>query len=177
MERSYETGKTKEIAGDLVAEISQYMEILVDGLQKKSVLLDHIIDSNDRLEKVISEQTMNMDQFKELLDEKDDYVKQINQLDEGFQSLFDKIKDEIHANKSLYKQQILRMQQLIREITDKGVQIQQTEAKNKLTIEGQFAKMHKNVRVAKQGMNVAQNYYKNMTKMSVVDSQFLDKKN
>ena len=62
-------------------------------------------------------------------------------------------------------------------MTYKSVKIQEVESKQRLAIEGQFAKMHKNVRVAKKGMDVAQNYYKSMSKLNVVDSQFLDQKN
>ncbi len=177
MEGSYETGKTGAIIGDIMAEIRDYINIMIDGLHKKSSLLDAIIESNGQLEKVINEPEMDMEQFGKILDEKDGYAKQITQLDEGFQSLFDKIQDEIRNNKDQYRQQILEMQQLIRELTDKAVQIQDTEARHRLTIEGQFAKKHKRLQVAKRGMNVAQNYYKNMSKLNIVDSQFLDKKN
>lgn len=177
MERSYEVSEARKAIGDVMTEISQYIEIMTDGLRKKSTLLDAITESNLKLEQVICQQEMDMEAFKTLLDEKDDYAKQIKQLDEGFQSLFDKIADEVRSNKEKYRQQILDMQQLIREITDKAVQIQETESKQRLTIEGQFSRMRKKLRVAKQGMDVAQNYYKSMSKLNIVDSQFLDKKN
>lgn len=160
-----------------MAELSPYIDIMKEGLQKKSALLDSIIDSNERLEPVIQEAEMNMEQFRQLLDEKEEYVRQIVQLDEGFQTLFDKVRDEIQENKSLYRQQIQDMQQLIREITDKAVQIQETENRHRLVVDGQFARKRKNLKAVRQGVNVAQNYYKNMSGLNVVESQFLDRKN
>lgn len=160
-----------------MTKADQYIDIMIEGLRKKIALLDQIMESSRQLEQAASVSEMDLDQFKELLDEKDEYVSQINQMDTGFQSLFDKVKEELHKNKQMHKPQIQEMQQLIREITDRTVQIQEMEAKNQLLIEGQFGKMRKNVHVAKQGMNVAQNYYKSMTKMNVVDSQFMDKRN
>lgn len=159
-----------------MAELKQYIDIMLDGLRKKAELLKCIMDSNSRLEKVIDHPEMNLEQFKALMEEKDQYVTQINQLDEGFQSVFEKVQEELHANKSLYSQQIQEMQQLIRTITDRAVQIQETEDKNRMVIEGQFARMRKNVRQVKKGVSVAQNYYKTMSNINVIDSQFLDKK-
>lgn len=160
-----------------MAEVSQYIDIMVESLLKKSSLLDDIIESNNKLETVIGESELDMESFRQLLDAKDSCVNQINRLDEGFESLFHKIKDELHNNKEQYRQQILNMQRLIRTITDKAVQIQETESKQRLAIEGQFARKRKELRTAKQGISVAQNYYKNMSKLNVVDAQFLDKKN
>lgn len=157
--------------------MNQYIEIMTDGLQKKSVLLDEIIESNHKMERLVNQPDMDMERFKQLLDEKDECVKQISQLDEGFESLFEKLREELHGNKDAYKQQILSMQKSIRNITDKVVQIQDMESKNKLAIDGQFARKRKNIRTVKKGMDVAQNYYKSMSKLNVVDSQFLDKKN
>lgn len=160
-----------------MTETSQYIDIMVDGLRKKVVYLDQIIEGNRQLEEVVAMSEMDMDRFKELLDAKDECVGQINQLDTGFQSLFDKVKEELQNHKPMYKEQILDMQQLIREITDRTVLIQELEAKNKLAIEGQFSKMRKNIREAKKGMDVAQGYYKSMSKLTVIDSQFMDTKN
>lgn len=160
-----------------MAEMSQYVEIMEEGLQKKKVLLEQIIDCNQRLEPVVQEAEMDMEQFKQLLDEKDEYVKQINQLDEGFETLYEKVREELSVNKAAYRQQILSMQQLIRTITDMTVQIQNMESKNRMAIEGQFAKKRKGIRTVKKGMDVAQNYYKSMSKLNVVESQFMDKKN
>lgn len=159
-----------------MAEISQYMAIMTDGLNKKSVLLDAISETNDKLEQVIGQTEMDMEQFKACLDAKDEYTKEIQRLDEGFQSLFDKIADEVRNNKEKYRQQILDMQRLIREITDKAVRLQETEGKQRMAIETQFSKMRKKLRVARKGVNVAQNYYKNMSNLNIVDAQFLDQK-
>lgn len=160
-----------------MAETIQYVEIMMDSLNKKLALLDSIIEYNHKLEEVIAEPDMDLECFRELMDQKDVCVSQINQLDTGFQSVFDKVKEALDGDRSQYREQIRTMQQQIRDITDRVVIIEEAEAKNRLVIEGQFAKMRRDAQAAKKGMNVAQNYYKNMSMMNVVEAQFVDKKN
>ena len=154
----------------------QYVDMMTAGLQKKLMLLDNIIEVNRQLEKLMA-QPLELEVFRELMDEKDGYVQQINQLDSGFQSVFDKVKETLDSNRTQYREQILMMQQLIRQLTDRTVQIEECEARLRLMIEGQFSRMHRENQAAKKGMNVAQSYYKSMSGMTVVDAQFMDKKN
>lgn len=156
---------------------TQYVDMMIASLKKKITLLDSIIEVNQRLEVFTAQPSMDLEVFRQLMDEKDDYVQEINQLDTGFQELFDKVKEAVEGNRQQYREQILTMKQQIREITDRTVQIEKVEAQLRLVIEGHFAKMHREAQAAKKGMNVAQNYYKSMSGTSVMDAQFMDKKN
>lgn len=155
----------------------QYVEMMIASLDKKQELLKCIMEVNGRLEMLVSQPSMELEEFRILMDEKDAYVQQINGLNDGFQSVFDKIKGAINENRELYREQIRTMQQQIRAITDDTVKLEEAEAKLKLSIEGQFARMHREAQSAKKGMSVAQNYYKSMAGTHVIDSQFMDTKN
>lgn len=157
-------------------DIKQYIEMMIESLRKKSRILDRIQQANQRLEQLAMQPDMELEDLREILDEKDSCVDEINQMDQGFQTVFDKLKAELQDNKQQYREQILTMQQLIREITDKVVAVREQEVKNKLVMEGQFARQYKNIRAAQKGVNVAQNYYKSMSGMNIVDSQFMDRK-
>lgn len=151
--------------------------MMAESLKKKTKLLSSIIGLNNKLEELAMQPEMDMDAFRNLLDEKDECAAQITQLDNGFEALFEKVRGELQGRKEQFREQILAMQQLIKVITDQIVLIQKAEEKNRTLIEGQFSRMKKSVREAKKGMDVAQNYYKSMSKMQVVDAQFMDKKN
>ena len=155
---------------------AQYVDMMIASLNKKMSLLDEIVSVNEKMRLVTAESPMDMEEFRIWMDKKDACVQQINQLDNGFQTIFDRIKDAIQADKSKYREQILTMQQQIRQLTDRSVQIETQEAQLKLVIEGQFAKMHRENQTAIKGMHAAQNYHKSMSGMHIVDAQFMDKK-
>lgn len=157
-----------------MAENRQYIQLMIEDLEKKSAILDQIIDANRRLEQVIQEAEMDLDAFGRIAEEKSAYVDKMNVLDVGFQSLFDRVKETLHANKETYKQEIATMQNLIREVTDKSVLVQNTEQKQKLIIDGQFAKMRQKVQQSKKNMGVASHYYKSMSGTAGADVSLMD---
>lgn len=155
---------------------AQYVEMMIASLEKKRKLLDDIIEANKQLEDLTAQPSMDMDGFRQLMDKKDDCVQQITQLDTGFPTVFDKVKEAINNNRKDYQEQILTMQKHIRGIADRTMVIEKTEERLRLVIEGHFAKMHQEAQIAKKGMHVAQNYYKSMSGTHIIDSQFMDKK-
>lgn len=158
-------------------EAAQYIDMMVASLQKKIGLLDSIIEMNKKVAVLAGKADMDFEELRSLLDERETVVNEINQMDSGFQTVFDKVKEALDKDKARYRQQILSMQSDIRQITERIVQIEKLESQNRLLMDGQFAKMRSDVQKAKKGVNVAQNYYKSMSKTVVTDAQFLDKKN
>ena len=161
----------------MAIENKQYITLMIEDLQKKSALLDKIIAVNERQKEIINQPDMDLDAFGSTVEEKAGYVDEINMLDTGFQSLFEHVGEALDGQKELYREEIRTMQGLIREVTDKSVAIQAEEERNRLTIEGQFAKMKQEVRQAKKSMGVTGNYYKSMSGTNVIESQFMDIKN
>ena len=68
------------------------------------------------------------------------------------------------------------MKQLITGITEKSVTIQSQEARNRKLVEQRFSQERKKVRSMRNTSTVANQYYKNMSRLNVVDAQFMDKK-
>lgn len=157
-------------------EKSPYIQMMVESLQKKLAVMDQIISNNEEQTKLIRQEKLDLKQFGELVESKDKLVRQLDSMDQGFQSLYDRMAQEFVSSKSLYRDEIRLMQQLIIQITEKSMQIQTEEARNKLTIEAHFAKMKREVKHAKKSTSVATNYYKSMSKLNVNDAQFLDQK-
>ena len=89
---------------------------------------------------ILKKETFDMEAFDRTVDEKDAFVTELIKLDEGFESLYDRIKEEFARDKSSYAGQIKHLQKLISEITDKNVSIQAEESRNKAMLENYFAK-------------------------------------
>ena len=110
------------------------------------------------------------------MDKKAGLIEKLSELDEGFDMLFERVKAELDSNREQYKEQIHHMQGLIREITDRSVQIQATEARNKEKAKKQFSGIRSKIREVKQSGKAVSTYYQNMMKMNAAEPQFWDSK-
>ena len=100
----------------------------------------------------------------------------IMELDEGFETVYDRIKEQLIGRKEQYAVQIRILQNLISELTDKSVKLQAMEQRNKTAVEQQFRKSREKIRQGRQNKQAALNYYKNMNHSNYVPPQFLDDK-
>ena len=106
---------------------------------------------------------------------KSECIDELNRLDEGFQMVYDRVKEDVQMYKQNYKSDIERLQQLIREVTSLSAAIQTQEARNKLQVEHRFRQLREETKTAKRSMSMANQYYKNMAQISS-EPQFMDKK-
>lgn len=156
--------------------INQYLTILIESLQKKSKVLEDIQKYNERQAELFKSQEVSLDAFDEVVEEKGKLIDALAKLDEGFETLYARIAEEVASNKDLYADQIKQLQALIAKVTEQSVSIQAQEARNKDLVEQYFRSQKQQLKVKKQSSAVAINYYKNMSKTSVVSPQFLDSK-
>jgi chromosome segregation ATPase len=158
--------------------ITSGLDMLEESLVKKNQILSKIEEENDRQTEILkNSEEVDETSFDDTVERKEELIDQLLLLDEGFQSLFDKMKDEINDNKEAYKDQIKRMQDLIHEITDKSTSIEAHERRNKKLAEQYFSTARQQMNSSKRSSEVAFNYYQNMTHFKDIPPQFLDKKN
>ncbi len=155
---------------------STYIIILIQSLEKKVKVLDKIIESNKEQKEILSQEEMDTDRFEANLNEKGDLVDELNLLDDGFQDIYDRIKDELGTNREAYKEEIKQMQKLISEITEKSVTIRAEEERNRSLAAKQFDNMRGNISTAKRSRQAANTYYSNMSRVNTIDAQFMDKR-
>jgi len=159
--------------------MEDYLRIMIDSLNKKSDYLTDIIEKNQLQEKCIQGKDyseIDWDAFNLLVTEKEILIDRINTMDEGFQSLYDRIKDQIEGNKDKYKSEIEYMQQLIRKVTDQGVEIRTGEERNRRQIEVIMGARKEIIRGKRNSLKVAQSYYQSMHGQAMDDLSMMDKK-
>lgn len=155
---------------------SNYITILKESLKKKITILDRISEQNQIQADIAKEKEFDYDVFQKTLDEKEVCIKELNALDAGFQSVYDRMKDFFAENKALYASEIKELQGLITIITEKSMNIMAEENRNKEAIMNRKVSMKKEISMARNTNKVAANYHRTMTKLSVMDSQFIDMK-
>ncbi|MCI8883551.1 MAG: flagellar protein FliT [Lachnospiraceae bacterium] len=155
---------------------NDYISIMVQSLQKKLEVLNGIIEKNVEQRQILEQEELDTDAFEQNIKLKSDLVEQIEFLDDGFEELYGRVKSLIETEKQEHKEEIQLMKQLITGITEKSVTIQSQEARNRKLVEQRFSQERKKVRSMRNTSTVANQYYKNMSKLNVVDAQFMDKK-
>ncbi len=155
---------------------NDYISIMVQSLQKKLEVLNGIIEKNVEQRQILEQEELDTDAFEQNIKLKSDLVEQIEFLDDGFEELYGRVKSLIETEKQEHKEEIQLMKQLITGITEKSVTIQSQEARNRKLVEQRFSQERKKVRSMRNTSTVANQYYKNMSRLNVVDAQFMDKK-
>lgn len=155
---------------------NSYIQVLIQSLHKKVEALDSIIEKNIEQYEILSVEEADMDAFEKNVTEKSEYVDKIIFLDEGFEEIYARVKEELDVNRSAHVEEIKQMKELISAITERSMKIQAQEQRNKDLAAMQFSKAKKKIRQVKTGNKVAMQYYQNMQQLNVVDPQFMDKK-
>lgn len=156
--------------------MNNYLQILQDSLEKKLRLLVQVEEKSLAQSEMIKSGDVNLELVDLNMDEKARLIDEILLMDSGFESVYEKIREQLLGNKEQYKQQIRMLQNLIEQITQKSSSIQVIEARNKAQMEIVFSNQKKEVRSRKNAMIVARDYYQNMNKVKHVTPQFMDHK-
>ena len=156
--------------------IENYLNILEESLKKKIEVLKRIHAANEAQTDLLKKESVDLEAFDKAVDEKDLYINELTSLDDGFESLYEKIKQELEGNKERYAVQIKKLQELIKDITDRSVAIQAQEARNKALVETCFKKERQNLGQSRKNSKAAYGYYQNMNNKNVPQSHFMDQK-
>lgn len=152
------------------------VQILVDSLEKKNRLLDELIRENEVQEDILKQEELDMDALDASVDRIGALVESLEKLDDGFEAVYERTREELVANKAAYRSEIARMQEMITQITDKVVRINAIKMRNKMKAERQFQKSRNQIGKAASKMKVSKNYYNSMNNLHVVSPQFYDNK-
>lgn len=117
---------------------TNYLQMMIDSLNKKKDILTRIIALNEEQDNILSTSILDDAAFDSNMKAKGDCIDGLDRLDEGFQALFNRVRDEINNNKAMYTEEIAVMKKLITEVTELGAKIEVQEARNKVKVEAMF---------------------------------------
>lgn len=158
-----------------------YLQIMIDSLIKKGEYLDRLIAKNKAQYECIKGkdyEDINWTAFNVLVAEKETAIDRVIEIDDAFAEIYEKIKDEVISNKEKYRQYVLRLQELITDLTDKGVTIQTGEERNRQIIDNIFLKTRQEIKKQRTSVNAASTYYRTMSNSVVraAENSILDEK-
>lgn len=155
-----------------------YLDMMIKSLEEKIEILTRIEEENARQKEILSnEEGIDAAAFRTTIDEKTQFIDRINLLNDGFDSLYDHVKEVLEKDKEKYKAEISTMQDQIRQITALSSSIKAEEVRNKALAEKYFKGKREELQQSRKGNDVAYNYYETMNKTRLNMPQFIDKKN
>jgi flagellar biosynthesis/type III secretory pathway chaperone len=158
-------------------EKETYLALLEDSLIKKSSILDQLIELTNEQEIIIHDESINEERFHYIIDQKEALIEKLLSFDNGFEQIYQHIKDELLKNKGKYQKEIQRLQELIADITDKSIALQAAERRNKAKLDAYLATKRGSIKSFKISNQTATSYYKNMTGQHQGQAYFFDQKN
>lgn len=156
-------------------ESKNYLQMMIDSLQMKINILEEVVKLNEEQTAFATTDTVSEDAFQANMERKGELIDNLERLDEGFDSVFKRIEEELNQNKEQYTNEIKQLKLLITQVTDLGMKVEAQEARNKVLIQNKFTQMRQDIQTAKRSTKMANTYYQNMNKLSY-EPQFMDKK-
>ncbi|MEG1847125.1 MAG: flagellar export chaperone FlgN [Lachnospiraceae bacterium] len=159
-----------------MTEQKNYLSVLMDSLQKKLQVLDEVIQKNQEQTELMQAERLDTEALDTNMDQKTVLIQRLNELDDGFEAVYERVKPELLQHQAQYADEIHVLQDLISRITDKSVSIQAAEARNKQLAERQFRFARQDIQQARTTTRAASDYYKAMGRNRIVSPQMLDEK-
>lgn len=153
-----------------------YIDIMIQSLKRKVQVLDQIIEVNMRQAAILEDKKTSVDEFDKCVEEKSMLIEQMQQLDSGFEKLYSRVEEELKNKREDHAASIKKMQSLIRKITDRSMEIQAQEARNKDLFVRRITYVNDTSKNLRTNSKVASQYYRNMMRINYVDPQFMDNK-
>lgn len=154
----------------------EYLDVLIQSLRKKLVLLNRISILNREQREILQDEEAAPDVFDINVRDKGDLVDQIVALDVGFDEVYAHIKDLMERDHSAYEDQLEQMRELIRQVMAKDASVRAEEQRNYELAQRRFANIKKQVREVKASRKMVNSYYQNMMSQKPGDAMFLDNK-
>jgi hypothetical protein len=153
-----------------------YLQIMIESLEKKLMALDSIEEINAKQFECSSARPFNAEKYNEIMEEKGKIIDEINALDDGFTSTYELVREDVQANPQVYKDKVLKLQELVKQTVDKGVSVEAQEKRNKASMETAISTRRQEFRKQKVSTAVAMKYYKSTNRINNVDPQLMDRK-
>lgn len=156
--------------------MNSYLAVLQESLRKKVDILSRIMEFEAQQLEMLREESLDAEVFDRVMDEKTALADEISALDDGFETLYERVRKELAENKEYFADSIREMQDLIARITEQTANVQAAEARIRMGLEGYARKEADAYRKQRSSGRAAMSYHESMRGTAVVDSQFYDQK-
>lgn len=156
---------------------STYIKVLLDSMKKKERIMQYLLGETKEQKQILLVEPFDIDNFEKSIERKELLIEQLNQLDDGFETTYQRVKEELSKGRKKYQIEIIELKELISSVTDISVKIQALEQRNKKSMEQCLIKQKQEIKQIKMSSQTALKYYNNMSNQYQNNhSYFLDNK-
>lgn len=149
--------------------------MMCESLEKKIDVLNQIREMNGKQKEILENPRSSPDELEENLSRKGGLIVELERLDSGFSTLYEKVREELMANTGRYADKVNEMKDLIRKITALSAAVEREEIDNKELAAKRFSDVRKMARRIRKNEKAVSSYYKTMSQNT--DPGFMDQKN
>lgn len=157
--------------------VKQYLKMLDQSLDQKKQMLDEMIEMTAAQKASLEKDQVDWTGFDDLVGKKAEMIERLDRMDDGFESVYDRIREELVRDKEQHKEFVTEIQKKIQAVSDASAALMAAERRNKELVEVKMADEKKKLQQRKTTSKVASNYYRSMNKVNLIDPQLMDKKN
>lgn len=154
-----------------------YLRVLIDSLTKKLLILGNILVLSQEQRELLLDDQSDPDDIELNVIRKDEFIDQINRIDEGFDEVYAHVSETLSGKTSQYADEVRHMQSLIKDILAKDTLIRALESENHDLAQKRFEKVRKQIREVRVSQKTVNTYYQNMMRVQTgMDPRFVDNK-
>ena len=154
-----------------------YISILIDSLKKKIEVLERLRDDTEKQEEILSRDELDFDAFNKTIESKEKSLARLNELDDGFLEVYEKVAPLLKNDKDSYENEITYLKELVRRVTDYSTTLTALEERNKVKLSIHLNRGKQRIKEYKQSSKTVAAYYKNIAnKRTPEGSTFYDRK-
>lgn len=157
--------------------LKQYLTMLDQSLDQKKQILDQMIEMTATQKASLDKDPVDWTGFDDLVEKKAEMIERLDRMDDGFESVYERIREELLRDKDQHKEFVVSIQKKIQAVSDASAALMAAERRNKEMVEKKMTDERKKLQQSKTTSKVASNYYRNMNKVNLIDPQLMDKKN
>ncbi|MDE6744345.1 MAG: hypothetical protein K2J95_10750 [Lachnospiraceae bacterium] len=157
--------------------LKQYLTMLDQSLDQKKQMLDQMIEMTATQKASLDKDPVDWTGFDGLVEKKAEMIERLDRMDDGFESVYERIREELLKDKDQHKDFVISIQKKIQAVSDASAALMAAERRNKELVETKMSEERKKLQQNKTTSKVASNYYRNMNKVNLIDPQLMDKKN
>lgn len=157
-------------------DIQNYLRVLSDTLSQKQAVLTQILEITKQQGELAAGEELDEEGFSNSVNEKEVLIARLNQLDEGFLSVYNRIRQDVIDQGGVYDPEILRMQEQIKACVDIGNEIEVSENRNHKKLTVHFDAKKQEYKVKTSANSAAKSYHQTMSGVQYKDPFFMDQK-
>lgn len=153
-----------------------YIDVLLTSLKKKEQVLgklDRVVEKEDI---ALKDADASIDELNELQQQKEDLLAEIEQLEIGFEKVYERAGEELSNERQKYRPQIEEMQRYIKSITDLTVKIKAQEERNRQYMEAFLKSKKREIKQYHVGNQRMAQYHQHSADPVMGQSYFLNRK-